>query len=65
MGTVAWAFWGYLPEGTLGTLDVLPGGSMATITVAHGPTVEPASLAVIPGHIYWLEAGIPRTFAAP
>jgi hypothetical protein len=60
-GTVAWAFAEtfYTHESTV---DVLVANSKITSTLAHGPNVEPASLALIPGHAYWLEAGIPRTF---
>jgi len=61
-GTVAWAFAETLDTHE-STVDVLVANSKITSTVAHGPNVEPASLALIPGHAYWLEAGLPRTFS--
>ena len=62
-GTVAWSF----KEGPQeeSAVDVLPAGSSLTTRLARSQTVEPASLALVPGHIYWLEGGVPRTFAAP
>jgi hypothetical protein len=35
------------------------------VLLAHSLNIVPLSLAATRGHIYWLEAGIPRTFAAP
>lgn len=64
LGTVAWSYYESIYS-TEATVDMLSGDSDTTTTLAHGPTVEPASLAVIPGHIYWLEAGVPGTIAAP
>jgi hypothetical protein len=43
---------------------LLPSNSDLTKELSHGPAIDPHSLALIPGHIYWLEGGIPRAFAA-
>lgn len=76
-GTVAWSFadlcysgdgtGAVLPGGNVGeaTIDVLVGSATTTMTLAHGPTVNQGSLALVPGHLYWLEAGIPHTVPVP
>ncbi len=75
-GTVAWSYGDlcFSGEGTSvmygsnsgeATVDMVPGNSTTTIMLAHGPTVNQGSLALVPGHLYWLQAGIPHTFAAP
>jgi hypothetical protein len=60
-GTVAWAF----ENRNERTICLLPAGSATTTVLAHGRLVEPASLALVPGHLYWLEDGVPHTFAVP
>jgi hypothetical protein len=64
-GTAAWAFDTGIEWVGRDFLYVLRGGSDTTTLVAHAPTLEPASLALIPGHLYWLEGGAPRTLAVP
>jgi hypothetical protein len=44
---------------------LLASASTTPLLLAYNPMIEPGSLAAIPGHIYWLEAGVARTFAAP
>jgi hypothetical protein len=39
-------------------------GATTPLAVAYSPTIDPGSLAAIPGHIFWLEAGAARTYAA-
>jgi hypothetical protein len=38
----------------------LPPESSAPVIVASDPSIRQKSLAAIPGHLYWLEGGIPR-----
>ena len=40
---------------------LLPVGATASTVLAYGPTIEPMSLAAIPGHLYWIEGGVART----
>jgi threonine aldolase len=44
---------------------LVPSGSTAPVLLAHSATIEPGSLAAIPGHIYWVEADAAHTFGAP
>lgn len=37
--------------------------SKSPTVLAAGPTVEPKSLAAAPGHLYWMEGGIPHSAA--
>ena len=62
-GTLAWSF----REGqeAESAIDLLPARTTRTRTLARSRTVEPGSLALVPGHLYWLESGLPRTFATP
>jgi hypothetical protein len=62
-GTVAWIAGG--AEAAPATEDVLvlaPGASSPTL-LASGAGVDPSSLAAVPGHLYWTEAGAPRMVA--
>jgi hypothetical protein len=60
-GTVAWAY----ENRNERTICLLSADSATTTVIAHGRLVDPASLALVPGHLYWLEDGVPRTFAVP
>lgn len=60
-GTVAWAY----ENRNERAIRLLPAESATTTVLAHGRLVEPASLALVPGHLYWLEDGVPNTFAVP
>jgi len=76
-GSVAWMIAGSFanPDGQLPApgetppasraIYVLPSHSTAPLPLAYSTTIEPGSLAVTAGHIFWLEAGVPRTYAAP
>jgi hypothetical protein len=70
-GTVAWIMGGSVDFPTnFGNLSrrtvcELKPGSKTPIVVASSPTIEPKSLAAIPGHLYWTEAGTPRMESIP
>ena len=70
-GSVAWVIEGGAPfvggEESRGSkaILVLPAGATSSRLLSYSPTIEPKSLAAIPGHIYWLEAGVAHTFGAP
>lgn len=53
---------GDLPLGSK-TVFELPPGSRTPVVLATSSTIDPASLAAIPGHLYWTEGGAPRTAA--
>jgi hypothetical protein len=65
-GTVAWIMGGSIEFPTNRNnlnsriLCELPPGARTPVVVANSPTIEPRSLAVIPGRLYWLEGGTPR-----
>jgi hypothetical protein len=60
-GTVAWAY----ENRNERAIHLLPAESATTTVIAHGRLVDPASLALVPGHLYWLEDGVPHTLAVP
>lgn len=68
-GTVAWI--AETPDVGFGIVEdnsyvyVLPGNTDHTALLAKGPGVNPESLALVPGHLYWLEGGVPHTYAVP
>jgi hypothetical protein len=43
---------------------VLLANTDTTVELARSSEIDPHSVALIPGHLYWLEAGVPRTYAA-
>jgi hypothetical protein len=49
-----------LPLGSKTVYEVLA-GSKAPVALATNPTIDPKSLAAIPGHLYWAEGGAART----
>jgi hypothetical protein len=65
-GTVAWIMGGSIEfpsnRNNLNSriLCELPPRARTPVVVANSPTIEPRSLAVIPGRLYWLEGGTPR-----
>ena len=63
-GSVAWSFT-EPPWVNASVVYLLPADSDTTTRLAQGPTVEPASLALVPGHLYWLEGGMPHSVAVP
>jgi hypothetical protein len=60
-GTVAWAYENQKER----AICLLPAESATTTVIANGRLVDPASLALVPGHLYWLEDGVPHTVAVP
>jgi hypothetical protein len=76
-GSVAWildgSFQNPIGPPLPGNESVLPLGSKALLeapleaktptVLAVSATIDPKSLAAIPGHLYWLEGGTPRTAA--
>jgi hypothetical protein len=76
-GSVAWMIDGSFgdPSGALlapgetppisKAILLLAAGSKTPVPLAYSPMIDPESLAAIPGHVYWLEAGTARTFGAP
>jgi hypothetical protein len=75
-GSVAWMIEGKFnnPSGELpaggglppasNAIYLLASASTTPVLLAYNPMIEPGSLAAIPGHIYWLEAGAAHTYAA-
>ena len=51
-----------LPLGSKTVYEILA-GSKAPVALATSPTIDPKSLAAIPGHLYWTEGGAARTAA--
>jgi hypothetical protein len=76
-GTVAWAIAGRfvnplappIPAGQKApdskAILVAAGGLTPPVMAAYGSTIDSNSLAAVPGHVNWTEAGAPRAFAAP
>jgi hypothetical protein len=74
-GSLAWLIDGSFDDPTRRSVEVtppgskavylVPSGSAAPVLLAHSATIEPGSLAAVPGHIYWVEAGAAHTFGAP
>jgi hypothetical protein len=74
-GTVAWIDDGSFANPLPGTPNVLPLGSRAVFELAPGSkmptplavsaTIEPKSLAAIPGRLYWTEGGAARSTPVP
>ena len=51
---------GELPLGSKSLFELAP-GSRTPVVLATSSTIDPTSLAAIPGHLYWIEGGTPRT----
>jgi hypothetical protein len=69
-GSVAWMIEGLFNQTATGYLFgraiyALRAGARKPVLLASSEETVPMSLAATPGHIYWLEAGTARTFAAP
>jgi len=71
-GSVAWTIdkdpviapSGNLPSGDF-SLYTLPAGTRAPTLIASGTGLDPDSLAVAPGRIYWISDGAPMSAAVP
>jgi hypothetical protein len=74
-GSIAWIIDGSFDDPTGQTFEVtppdskvvyvVPSGSTTPVLVAYSAVIDPRSLAAIPGHIYWVEAGAAHIFGAP
>jgi hypothetical protein len=70
-GTVAWIMGGSIEVPTnrvdlnSRTVCELPPKSSTPVVVASSTRIEPKTLAGIPGRLYWLEGGAPRTAVIP
>ncbi len=51
---------GVLPLGSKAVFDLLPSAGVPAV-LAVSPAIDPKSLAAIPGRLYWIEGGVPRT----
>jgi hypothetical protein len=62
-GTVAWIAGGAEAAPTTEDVLVLAPGAKAPTLLAGATSIDPRSLAAVPGHLYWTEAGAARTVA--
>jgi hypothetical protein len=73
-GTVAWLMEGRFldpaaveegPHPFSRALFAVPAGKSEPIFLTDGTSISPGSLAAVPGHVYWTEDGIARSYLAP
>ncbi len=59
-GTVAWIQGGSIASPGIYRVFEWPPGAKAAVLLATATDIAATSLAAVPGHLYWLEGGVPR-----